>query len=69
MTDAEKPWYRDPPKLIPVLVGITVLVPAAGAVINRLGPDEPEGRVEYVVDGQRLTLTNGSQGLTLTADA
>ena len=50
MTDAEKPWYRDPPKLIPVLVGLTVLVPFAGAVISRLGPDEPEGRVEYVVD-------------------
>ena len=50
MTDAEKPWYRDPPKLIPVLVGATVIVTFVGAAIKNLAPDPPAGRVEYVVD-------------------
>lgn len=28
-----------------------------------------QGNVDYVIDGRQLTLTNGAQGLTLTADA
>lgn len=46
----EKPWYKDPPKLIPVIVGCTVIATFAGALIKSIGPDPPKGRVEYIVD-------------------
>jgi hypothetical protein len=46
----EKPWYRDPPKLISVLVGVTVIVTFGTAAIKNLGSGKPPGRVEYVLD-------------------
>jgi hypothetical protein len=46
----ETPWYRDPPKLIPVLVGVTVIITFLVAMIPKLIPDPPKDRVEYIVD-------------------
>jgi hypothetical protein len=50
VADDEKPWYKDPPKLIPVLVGLTVIGGFVAAEIGKIGPGPPSGRVEYVVD-------------------
>ena len=41
----ETPWYRDPPKLIPVLVGVTVIITFLVAMIPKLIPDPPKDRV------------------------
>lgn len=53
MTDDSKPWYKDPPKLIPVIVGCTVIATFVGALIAKVLPDPPNNRVEYVVDVSR----------------
>jgi hypothetical protein len=47
------PWYKDPPKLIPVIVGCTVIATFAGALIGKILPDPSKNRVEYVVDVSR----------------
>jgi hypothetical protein len=53
VTDDSTPWYKDPPKLIPVIVGCTVIATFAGALIAKILPDPPNNRVEYVVDVSR----------------
>lgn len=53
MADSDKPWYKDPPKLIPVIVGCTVIATFAGALIGKIVPDPPKDRIEYVVDVSR----------------
>jgi hypothetical protein len=50
VADNDRPWYKDPPKLIPVIVGVTVIATFASALIKNLGPGPAKGRVEYVVD-------------------
>jgi hypothetical protein len=60
VTDDTTPWYKDPPKLIPVIVGCTVIATFVGALIAKIAPDPPDSRVEYVVDVSRAM--NGSIG-------
>jgi hypothetical protein len=61
--ESSTPWYKDPPKLIPVIVGCTVIATFVGALIAKIAPDPPappDNRVEYVVDVSRAM--NGSIG-------
>jgi hypothetical protein len=53
VAEENTPWYKDPPKLIPVIVGCTVIATFAGALIAKILPDPSTNRVEYVVDISR----------------
>jgi hypothetical protein len=50
MSNGDRPWYRDPPKLVPVIVGVIAIFTGAAAIVRSLKPSPPDVTVEYVLD-------------------
>jgi hypothetical protein len=52
-TDAERPWYRDPPKLVAVVVGTIAIITSVTALVRSCAPSPPNVSVEYILDISR----------------
>jgi hypothetical protein len=46
----ERPWFRDPTKLVPVIVGLLAIGGTIAGFIRGCAPDPPDLAIEYVVD-------------------
>jgi hypothetical protein len=53
MTEPDAAWYRDPPKLIPVIVGVLAIITAVTALVRSCAQPPPDVSVEYILDVSR----------------
>src|SRR5215207_4425508 len=51
--DVRRPWYRDPPALVGVIVGILAIITGTAALVRGCGSPPPNVSVEYVLDVSR----------------
>jgi len=50
MSDRGKPWYRDPPVVISMIVGVLAIIAGLGALVRGCAEPPPALSVVYVVD-------------------